>query len=128
MNWETASPSYHTTFIGSENPLSEAGRWSNHGLLWTAVRKDGGIAYGTQSGTATGDQRYADSYAAISGFPSDQEAWGEVFIAKFLCKRDLSPIRFQGGSPQCLSHRREISAGSFQGIIRNEPVCVSGNE
>jgi hypothetical protein len=74
-------PSYTTDFQGSEAPLSEGGRWSNHGLVWTAVCKAGGLAYGTQTGTEIGPFRYADSYAALSGFPPDQEAWGEVFIA-----------------------------------------------
>jgi len=73
---------YTTTFDGAESPLSEGGRWGNDGLDWTAVWKDGGIAYGTQTGVETGPACYADSYAVLSGFPSDQEAWGEVFIAR----------------------------------------------
>lgn len=73
---------YTTKFDGSENPLSEGGNWSNIGLAWTNIRKDGGIAYGTQTGIETGDSRYADSYAVLSGFPPDQEAWGEAYIAK----------------------------------------------
>jgi hypothetical protein len=73
---------YTTKFEGTENPLSEGGRWSNNGFAWTYIRKVGGIAYGTQTGIETGDSRYADSYAVLSGFPSDQEAWGEAYIAK----------------------------------------------
>ncbi len=73
---------YTTTFDGDENPLSEDGKWVHNGLDWAKVRKGGGIAYGTQSGTNGGAQRYDDSYAHLSGFPPDQEAWGKVYIAK----------------------------------------------
>lgn len=73
---------YSTTFKGTENPLSEGGRWSNGGLDWTNIRKSGGIAYSTQSGTETGKFKFADSYAVLSGFPPDQEAWGKAYIAK----------------------------------------------
>jgi hypothetical protein len=73
---------YTTTFAGEENPLSEGGRWSNNGLDWTNIRKGHGIAYSTQSGTETGKFKFRDSYAILSGFPPDQEAWGRVHIAK----------------------------------------------
>ena len=73
---------YSTTFQGDENPLSEGGKWLHHGLDWANIRKRGGLAYGTQSGTNTGIHRYDDSYAHLSGFPPDQEAWGKVYIAK----------------------------------------------
>ena len=33
-------------------------------------------------GTRSGKYKYDDSYAHLSGFPADQEAWGEVRIAK----------------------------------------------
>jgi hypothetical protein len=75
------SQTYSTKFEGTEDPLSEGGKWSNSGLDWTRIRKSGGIAYGTQSGTETGAKKYADSYAILSGFPPDQEAWGEAYIA-----------------------------------------------
>jgi hypothetical protein len=81
MNPKIEMPSYTTNFMDSEDPLSEGGKWSNHGLVWTTVRKEGGIAYGTQTGLETGPSRYADSFAILSGFPPDQEAWGEVYIA-----------------------------------------------
>jgi len=76
------SQTYTTTFDGDENPLSESGKWLHNGLDWAKIRKSGGIAYGTQTGTNTGIQKYDDSYAHLSGFPPDQEAWGEVHIAK----------------------------------------------
>ena len=72
---------YSTTFQGTENPLSEGGKWSNNGLDWTNIRKGGGIAFSTQSGTESGDRKYADSYAILSGFPANQEAWGKAHIA-----------------------------------------------
>jgi len=78
----TTGQSYTTTFDGDENPLSENGKWINNGLDWTKIRKSGGIAYGTQTGTNKGIYVYDDSYAHLSGFPPDQEAWGEVQIAK----------------------------------------------
>ncbi len=73
---------YSTTFKGDEDPLSEGGKWANQGLDWTKIRKAGGLAFGTQTGTHKGIYRYDDSYAHLSGFPPDQEAWGQVQIAK----------------------------------------------
>jgi len=73
---------YTTTFEGTENPLSEGGRWSNDGLDWTNIRKGHGIAYSTQRGDEQGKFKYKDSLAVLSGFPPDQEAWGEVHIDK----------------------------------------------
>jgi hypothetical protein len=76
------APTYSTTFDGDEDPLSEGGKWTNNGLDWTRIRKQGGIAHGTQTGTNQGIHRYDDSYAHLSGFPPDQEAWAQVRIAK----------------------------------------------
>ncbi len=73
---------FSTDFRGDENPLSENRKWANHGLDWTAIRKAGGRACGTQTGTNTGPRKYDDSFAHLSGFPPDQEAWGKVHIAK----------------------------------------------
>src|SRR5215831_13252343 len=82
---------YSTRFEGSEMPLSEGGVWSNYGLDWTRIRKQVGLACGTQSGTNTGVFRYDDSYAHLSGFPPDQEAWGTARIAKpnAACNQEL---------------------------------------
>jgi hypothetical protein len=71
-----------TNYSGTENPLTEGGKWSNNGLDWTTIRKGNGIAHSTQSGIETGKFKYNDSYAHLSGFPPDQEAWGEVSISK----------------------------------------------
>jgi len=76
------SQTYTTRFEGSEDPLSEAGRWNNNGLDWTRIRKINGLASGTQTGTNTGIYKFDDSYAHLSGFTPDQEAWGEVSFAK----------------------------------------------
>ena len=76
------SQTYSTRFEGSENPLSEDGRWINHGVDWTEIRKNNGIASGTQTGTNTGIYKYNDSFAHLAGFPPDQEAWGEAYIAR----------------------------------------------
>ncbi len=73
---------YRTTFEGDENPLLEGGKWSNNGRDWTKIRKAQGLAFGTQTGTNKGARRYDDSYAHLSGFPPNQEAWGKVHIAK----------------------------------------------
>ncbi len=73
---------FSTQFEGTESPLSEGGVWSNNGLDWTKIRKKDGVAFGTQTGTNTGIYRYDDSYAHLSGFPPDQEAWGEARIFK----------------------------------------------
>ncbi len=73
---------YSTTFDRDEDPLSESGKWINQGLDWTKIRKAQGLAFGTQTGTNKGIYRYDDSYAHLSGFPPNQEAWGKVHIAK----------------------------------------------
>jgi hypothetical protein len=76
------SQTYTTTFKGNEDTISEGGNWRHNGFYWTTIRKSAGIASGTQSGINTGIHKYDDSYAHLSGFPPDQEAWGEVYIAK----------------------------------------------
>jgi len=73
---------YSTSFEGTENPLSEGGKWTNDSLDWTQIRKRGGIACGTQTGTNTGTYKFDDSFAYLSGFPPDQEAWGKAYIAR----------------------------------------------
>jgi len=76
------SQTYTTRFPGSENPLSEGGRWTNNGVDWTRITKEKGIACGTQTGTNTGIYKFDDSYAHLSGFPPDHEAWGQARIVK----------------------------------------------
>ena len=80
---ETGGPrAYSIRFEGAESPLSEGGVWSNSGVDWTQIRKQDGIACGTQTGTNTGIFKFDDSYAHLSGFPPDQEAWGEAYIKR----------------------------------------------
>jgi hypothetical protein len=74
------SQTYTTHFQGTENPISEAGVWTNEGADWTQIRKANGMACGTQTGTNTGIYKFNDSYAHLSGFPPNQEAWGQVRI------------------------------------------------
>jgi hypothetical protein len=68
------SKTYTTRFDGTENPLSEGGFWSHAGLDWKTVQKVDGVAFGTQTGTGG----YDDSYTHLSGFGSDQAAWGVI--------------------------------------------------
>ncbi len=42
-----AAVTYSTTFDLTENPISEGGRWFNTGTLWTKVRTENGLAFGT---------------------------------------------------------------------------------
>lgn len=72
---------YTTNFDGTEDTISEGGNWQNNGFYWSFIRKSCGVAFGTQTGTNSGVHKYDDSYAHLSGFPPDQEAWGEVYIA-----------------------------------------------
>jgi hypothetical protein len=76
------SQTYTTRFEGVEDPLSEDGKWTNNGVDWTKIRKKDGLAFGTQTGTNTDIYKFNDSYAHLSGFPPDQEAWGQAYIAK----------------------------------------------
>ena len=73
---------YTTTFDRDENPISEGGKWIHNGLDWALIRAKNGKAFGTQSGINTGITKYDDSYAHLSGFPPDQEAFGIVYISK----------------------------------------------
>src|ERR1700741_2973288 len=57
---------YSTNFDETENPISEGGKWQSGaaiGLDWKDVRTSGGIAFGTQ----TGNDRYLDSTALLTG-------------------------------------------------------------
>ena len=73
-----ATLSYTTQFDGAESPISEGGIWSNNGLDWTPVRKENGIAFGTQSGAGG----YDDSYAKLSGFLPNQTVEAKIYLIK----------------------------------------------
>ena len=55
-----------TYFDGTESPLSEAGRWRKASNPWHHVQKKDGKAM-----PSAANQSYDDSYALLSGFPSD---------------------------------------------------------
>jgi hypothetical protein len=95
------SQTFTTRFEGSENPISENGKWQNEGIDWTYIQTQNGLAYGTQTGTNTGIYKYNDSFAHLSGFPPDQEAWGEVRIAnpKASCIQELEILLRWTSSP-----------------------------
>jgi hypothetical protein len=70
-----------TLFPGTENPISESGKWTNGkttGLDWTNVITTPGKAMGTE--TAIPD--YSDSTATLQyrSWADDQRAYGTVFI------------------------------------------------
>jgi hypothetical protein len=70
---------YSTNFLGSENPLSENGVWTNGGVVgldWQNVRKNGGHAFA--SATSAG---YNDCIAHLSGYPPNHFAQATVHVA-----------------------------------------------
>jgi hypothetical protein len=119
------SQTYTTHFEGTENPISEGGRWTNEGVDWTQITKTIGVACGTQTGTNAGIYRYNDSYAHLSGFPPNQEAWGQAHIAKpnVTCFEELEILLRWTSSPhrttgyECFA-RCVSSASSYVQIVR----------
>lgn len=70
-----APPGYRTTFDTAENPLSEAGAWSNIDSTRTRMAAAGGRCFGTQTGGA-----YDDSVAQLVGsWPSAIQITATVF-------------------------------------------------
>jgi len=118
---------YTTRFEGKENSLSEEGRWANKGEDWTQISKENGVACGTQTGTNTGIYQFNDSFAHLSGFPPDQEAWGQAHIAKpnARCSQELEILLRWTSSPhrttgyECFA-RCISSAASYVQIVRWE--------
>jgi hypothetical protein len=122
-----SAQTYTTRFRVDEPLLSESGSWTNRGLDWTTIRVQNGVAHGTQSGTNSGSAQYDDSYAHLIGFPPDQEAWGEVFIAKPDpgCNQEVEILLRWSSTPhattgyecfaRCLSN-----SGSYVQIVRWE--------
>jgi hypothetical protein len=74
---------YATSFAVAEDPISEGGKWlGGHavGLDWSDVATLPGLAFGTESGTETGDRSYDDSVALLSGsWGPDQTIEGTVY-------------------------------------------------
>jgi hypothetical protein len=122
---EGRSQTYSTKFEGTENPLSEGGKWINKGQDWTAIRKKDGIAHSTQSGTNTGAKKFDDSFAHLAGFPPDQEAWGVAHITKpnASCHQELEILLRFTSSPhsttgyECLA-RCLSDKSSYLEIVR----------
>ena len=70
---------YTTSFVGTENPLSEGGVWQNNGLDWTNVQKAGGAAFGTQSGLGNYDDSYAYLALTNAGWPANMTVSGVIY-------------------------------------------------
>jgi hypothetical protein len=119
------SQTYSTRFEGNEEPLSEAGKWTNNGVDWTQIRTQDGVACGTQTGTNTGKYKFNDSYAHLSGFPPDQEAWGVAHIARpnASCIQEIEILLRFASSPhrttgyECFA-RCLTSSSSYVQIVR----------
>jgi hypothetical protein len=76
-----ASNTYSTDFAGSENPISEGGRWVNgksSGLAWNNVQTATGKAHGAAF-VGLGGSRYDDCIAHLNtAFTANQYAQGTV--------------------------------------------------
>ncbi len=74
--------SYTTSFVATEQPLSEGGEWISGratGVDWADVRTGIGLSYGTESGKEKSDQAYDDSTALLTGnWGADQTVEAEV--------------------------------------------------
>jgi hypothetical protein len=79
-----SSGNYSTSFVLTENPISENGHWINGkdiGLKWTNVQTTPSFAFGTESGTSTGNDQYDDSCAVLTGiWGPNQTAQGTVTV------------------------------------------------
>jgi hypothetical protein len=75
--WPASVVSYSTSFPGTENPISESGRWTNGGATgfdWQDPRTTPGKAFG--SNTSTG---YNDCVGVLAGFPANHSAQVTVY-------------------------------------------------
>lgn len=122
---EGSSQTFSSKFEGIESPLSEGGKWINNGQDWTTIRKKDGVAHGTQSGTNAAAKKFDDSFAHLSGFPPDQEAWGVAHIIKSnaSCHQELEILLRFTSSPhsttgyECLA-RCLSDKSSYLEIVR----------
>lgn len=73
---------YTTSFLRTEQPISEDGKWVSGraaGIDWADVNTTIGLAYGTEFGKGTGDGVYDDSTALLTGaWEADQTVEAEV--------------------------------------------------
>jgi len=67
---------YTTTFPLTENPLSEGGKWLHLDPLLTVCKSVGGRAFGTQAGSGN----YDDSNCYLTGFGTNYEVEGTVWL------------------------------------------------
>lgn len=70
-----SSGSYQSSFLLTENPISDGGQWHNNGLDWNNVRTANGKAFGT----VIVPVGYMDSYAWIGGFGADHTVEATIF-------------------------------------------------
>lgn len=74
---------WKTSFPAAETPISQGGIWLNgstNGVDWTDFVSTTGKAFGTQTGTLTGNAQYADSTALLNGnFSADHKGYANVF-------------------------------------------------
>lgn len=80
---------YATTFLGTENPLSESGRWiqgATTGVLWGDVRCTPGLAFGNNISPSP---PYNDPTAVLAG------AWGPIQTAEAVIKTPASSAQNQ---------------------------------
>lgn len=70
---------FTSNFDGTETPLSEGGVWNHLDPTLTPAQKKNGVAFGTQvAGSPFGP--YDDSQAYVTGFGSDYEVEGVVWV------------------------------------------------
>jgi hypothetical protein len=115
---------YTTNFPLIENPIAENGNWINGaavGLEWSNVRTAAGLAFGTQTGTATGNAVYADSTAVLTGtWGADQEASATVYVGS-------APTSSSVFEEVELRLRTTVTANSITGYEINCSVSTANN-
>ena len=68
---------YSTHFEGADSCSRKEKCGSITALIGQDQEKNRGIACANQTGTDTGIYQFDDSYAHLTGFPPDQEAWAK---------------------------------------------------
>lgn len=117
---------YTSTFPGTENPISEGGKWQNNGLIWTPVRTEGGLAFGTQVGGAGGP--YNDSYACLYGFPTSHAIEAVVFKGAASGSQEVELLLHWTTAPG-VTHGYEClwaHDGSYSDIVRWDAATPTG--
>jgi hypothetical protein len=111
-------PSYATTFGATENPISEAGAWSNIDATRTRMATAGGHCFGTQVGGA-----YDDSIAQLTGtWPASVQMTGTVFRGSTSGLEELE-LMFRGAQTSTTTTGYEINFahdGQYVNVYRWE--------